>query len=111
MVDEDGYEMVQSKRKATSPRTNQSKKVNKTPDSQISWKVKQVLQRNCQRPIQEEDSSSQEESDSDEDDEETPNDQHENVESGKGTTDEDVHTNTEIDEEDRQHEAAALPAK
>ena len=33
IVDEEGYETVQPKRKATSPRTNPNKKPNKTPDN------------------------------------------------------------------------------
>ena len=54
IVDSDGFETVQSKRKASSPRNNEAKRAATTPDSQISLKVRQVLQRNFSRPINEE---------------------------------------------------------
>ena len=49
-VDEDGFKKVESKRKASSPRNNEAKRSQKTPDNQISIHVRQVLVRNCNRP-------------------------------------------------------------
>ena len=58
IVDEDGYEKVEGKRKASSPRSNDAKRTTKTPDSQISFHVRQVLIRNCNRPENDDNESS-----------------------------------------------------
>ena len=50
-VDSDGWETVTGKRKATSPRNNLAKRQSNTPNSAISYQVKLVLARNCERPI------------------------------------------------------------
>ena len=67
IVDSEGWETVQGKRKATSPRHNSAKRTTRTPDRNISHSVKQILQRNCNRPINhdEEDDSSDESYDED----------------------------------------------
>ena len=60
ILDEEGYETVTNKRKASSPRNNEAKRTMTTPDDKISFSVCQVLERTCNRPvfrIEDEDSS------------------------------------------------------